>query len=197
MAVLIDGKKILQSEMGEILFTEYGLSGPPVFRLSRTASEYSMKNKPLAIAVDLMCEYTKEQIVNMLSERIAYGYNKTLENFLIGMLNKRLGQVLLKSCGIAPLSRKCCTLSEKNINDIADKIKGWRFDVYGTMPWSNAQVTAGGIDTKEVSPSTMESKLIKGLYIAGEILDIDGDCGGFNLQWAWSSGHTAAVNAAG
>ena len=76
-------------------------------------------------------------------------------------------------------------LSGKEIDIIAEKIKAWSFAAEGTMPWNNAQVTAGGVDTAEVNPTTLESKKVKGLYFAGEILDIDGDCGGYNLQWAW------------
>lgn len=194
-ATLKDGKKTLQSAEGEILFTEYGLSGPPLFALSRKIAEAERKNKTVTVLLDMMSEYSREQVYQMLAERIAYGYDKTLENFFIGMLNKRLGQVLLKSCGIAPLSRKCATLSEQDINNLTDRIKGWEFVTHGTTSWNNAQVTAGGINTKEVSPQTMESKIVKGLFIVGELLDIDGDCGGFNLQWAWSSGYTAGIHA--
>lgn len=185
------GSKCLKSMYGEVLFTEYGLSGPPIFSLSRIVSEGIRNNKKINVCIDLMSEYSKEQLKDILNERIMYGYDKTLENFFIGMLNKRLGQVLLKSCGIAPLSRKAGSLSKEEICAVIDKIKCWSFDAQGTMSWNNAQVTAGGVRTKEVSPTTMESKLIKGLYIIGEVLDIDGDCGGFNLQWAWSSGYAA------
>lgn len=182
--------RLKAEETGEILFTDYGLSGPPVFNLSRLASVY----KSGTINLDLMPEFLEDEIYSMLKKRKMP--EKILENYLVGMLPKKLGQVLLKSCGIAPLSKKTSSLSEDEIWSICRKIKSWSFDVHGTMPWSNAQVTAGGIDVDDVNPSTMESKLEKGLFFAGEILDIDGDCGGYNLQWAWSSGYIAGINSA-
>lgn len=183
----LNGKAVKEAR-GEVLFTDYGLSGPPIFDLSRLASE----NKCGEIAIDFMPEYSRADVLELLKDRKMP--QRALEVYFTGMLPKKIGQVLLKSCGIAPLSRMSGTLSEKETEAIADKIKGWRFPVTGTMSWSNAQVTAGGVDTSEVNPSTMESKKVKGLFLAGEILDIDGDCGGYNLQWAWSSGYLAGVS---
>lgn len=177
------------SESGELLFTEYGLSGPPIFSISSRVGEGDV------LKVDIMPEYGFEAVKSILYERCAYLYDVPLEEFFTGMLNKRVGQVLLKSLDIAPLSRLCSTLSEKEIEKIAKRIKGWEFTVNGTMSWNNAQVTKGGIYTKDFDSVTMESKLKKGLYACGEVLDIDGDCGGFNLQWAWSSGYLAGANA--
>ena len=102
----------------------------------------------------------------------------------------------MKECDIAPLSKMSNTLGAKDFERIADKIKNWRFTVGAPMPWDNAQVTSGGIELLEVNPKTMESKIVSGLYIIGELLDIDGDCGGFNLQWAWASGMVAGSEAA-
>ena len=177
-------------ETGEILFTEYGLSGPPIFKLSRLASVH----KDCEIVLDLMPEYDREQILALLKARKTP--KKTLETYLVGMLHKKLALLLLKSCGLAPLSRASDTLSDAALSKIAAQIKGWRFHVRGTMSWNNAQVTAGGIDVRDVDAKTFESKLVRGLYITGELLDIDGDCGGYNLQWAWSSGFLAGAAAA-
>lgn len=176
-------------ESGELLFTEYGLSGPPVFSISSRVGEGDV------LKIDIMPEYDFGTVKSILYERCAYLYDAPLEEFFTGMLNKRVGQVLLKSLDIAPLSRLCSTLSEKETEKIAKRIKGWEFVVNGTMSWNNAQVTKGGVYTKDFNPVTMESKLKKGLYACGEVLDIDGDCGGFNLQWAWSSGYLAGANA--
>ena len=118
-----------------------------------------------------------------------------LENFLTGIINNRVGQALLKSYGFS-FNKKVTDLSEKEILIIANKLKLWEFTPIGTMPFKNAQVTAGGADLSDFNKDTLESKLINGLYACGEILDVDGDCGGFNLQWAWSSGFTAGLNAA-
>lgn len=177
-------------EDGEILFTEYGLSGPPIFSLS---SRYDTQRY---IYLDLMPSYSEDDILNMLYMRIARNPDVSLENFFVGMINKKVGQVLLKDMGIAPLSRKSASLSDKEIKACVNCLKNWGFEITGTQSWNNAQVTKGGALTKDFNPITMESKLVKGLYAAGEVLDIDGDCGGYNLQWAWSSGIIAGRAAA-
>lgn len=174
---------------GEILFTEYGLSGPPIFSLSSVIDD----NK--SISLDLMCEYSEDELIAMMYERIINNPALPLESFFVGMLNKRIGQVMLKRLEIAPLSRRADSLSENDIIRICSAIKNWSFDILGTMSWNNAQVTKGGLLTSEFDSETMESKLISGIYAAGEILDIDGDCGGYNLQWAWSSGYIAGTAA--
>lgn len=190
-AAFYENNRFVSESEGEILFTDYGLSGPPVFDLSRLAAF----SKNAEIKIDLMPEFSEGELYRLLNERKEY--DKSLECFFTGMLPKKLGQILLKSCGIAPLSRHCSSLCKKEISDLAKKIKAWGFQVRGTMSWNNAQVTAGGIDVSDIEPLTLESKLVKNLFFAGEIMDIDGDCGGYNLQWAWSSGYVAGVNAAG
>lgn len=172
---------------GELLFTDYGLSGPPIFDLSAKRPEF-----PFTVSVDLMPEYSLEEIKKILAKR----KHGTLEQYLIGILPKKLGQSLLKNAGFAPLSRRVDSLLEEEIQRIAYKIKHWDFTATDTLSWNNAQVTAGGVLCSEVNPSSMESKLVPGVYLTGELLDIDGDCGGFNLQWAWTSGFLAGVHAA-
>jgi len=178
------------TECGEILFTDYGLSGPPIFSLS---SRYDNHKE---IELDLMSDYTEAQLCKLLNERKLQNPSITLENFFVGMLNKRVGQVLLKEVGIAPLSRDAESLTYEEIKQCAKMIKHWKFRFAGTMSWNNAQVTKGGVLTKDFNPLTMESKLASGIYASGEVLDIDGDCGGYNLQWAWSSGYIAGKSAA-
>lgn len=185
-AASIDG----HSEQGEILFTDYGLSGIAVF--STTAYLENQKT----IALDLMTQYTEKQLYDMVCRRVAQNPDITLENFLVGMLNKRVAQVILKQIGVAPLSRKAVTLSGDEIKRLCSVIKRWEFKIEGTMSWNNAQVTKGGALTCEFDNAAMQSKKQRGLYAAGEILDIDGDCGGYNLQWAWSSGYLAGKSAA-
>ena len=114
---------------------------------------------------------------------------------MVGLINKRLIPVLLKEAGITNLKAPVQTLSKEQRRSIANILTDWRFKIRGTKGWTSAQVTAGGVNTKEIDPNTMESKIIKGVYFAGEIIDIDGQCGGFNLQWAWSSGYVAGYNA--
>lgn len=187
--LMYQGKELGQAA-GEVLFTEYGLSGPPVFQLSRLVSVH----KHCQIRLDLMPEYTKEQVIRLLTAQQSPA--KNLEDYLVGILPKRMGQVLLKSCGIAPLSRISASLGGAEIERIAAAVKGWTFETEGTLSWNNAQVTAGGADVREVDPVTFASRKVKNVYIVGELLDIDGDCGGYNLQWAWSSGMIAGMAAA-
>jgi hypothetical protein len=176
--VNLDGIK----EKGEILFTDYGLSGPPIFSVSSRLSEQK------TIELDIMPEYSENELYMMLLERMYRMPKVTLENFFVGVLNKRVGQALLKYLKIEPLSRYAVTLKDADVKKIAHTMKSWSFKIVGTMSWNNAQVTKGGAVTSEFNPNTMESKLVKNLYAVGEVLDIDGDCGGYNLQWAWSSG---------
>ena len=109
-----------------------------------------------------------------------------------GLLQKRLGQTVLRAAGCGPLTNPAASLTDKDVRRLASLVKGWRIAVTGTQGLAAAQVTAGGILTKDFDPATLVSRRIKGLYAAGEVLDIDGDCGGFNLQWAWASAFAAA-----
>ena len=170
-----------RSETGEIQFTEYGLSGIPIFNLSRYAEAGDK------VAVDLLPDHTEKELSSYLKMRNP----QSLETFLVGIINKQLGQMLLKECDIGKLSRNSSSLEDFEIEKIVKKLKNLSFDVTGKMSWENAQITKGGISLSEISPKTMESKKVKGCYIAGELLDIDAPCGGFNLQWAWSSGFLA------
>lgn len=183
----IDGKAI-RGDFGEVLFCDYGLSGPPIMQLSREV-ERNLGEK--VISLDLMWEYTFANVCDMLSYRASVLRERKLEEYLTGMLNKRVGQAILKMCGLK-LSDSVATLKNSDIKQIASVIKGMKFKVTGTTGFDNSQVTAGGLDTAQFNPQTMESKRERGLYCIGEILDIDGDCGGFNLQWAWSSAICAA-----
>ena len=179
------------SRDGELLFTDYGISGPPVFSLS------SYLDGCDDVVIDMMPEYSYDDIYNMLCMRCASFYDATLEDFFTGMLNKRVGMALLKHSGVMPLSRLVATLTDKEIKTVTHSIKGMRLKITGTASWNSAQVTKGGADVNEFDPVTMMSKRVFGLYACGEVLDVDGDCGGYNLQWAWSSGYIAGKNAAG
>ncbi len=178
-----------KSRTGELLFTDYGISGPPVFSLS----SYLGGNKE--VVIDIMPDYSYDDIYNMLCMRCGQFYDTPLEDFFTGMLNKRVGMAILKYSGIAPLSRSAATLTDEELKAVAESIKGLRLKITGTASWNSAQVTKGGADVNEFDSATMMSKRVKGLYACGEVLDIDGDCGGYNLQWAWSSGYIAGKNA--
>lgn len=180
--------KAVRGEFGEVLFCEYGLSGPPVMQLSREVERQSGEK---VITLDLMPEYSFSNVCDMLSFRVSALRERSLDEFLSGMLNKRLGQAVIKIAGLK-LSDGVSLLKTADIKQIASVIKGMKFRVTGTTGFDNSQVTAGGLDTAQFNPKTMESRRERGLYCIGEILDIDGDCGGFNLQWAWSSAFCAS-----
>lgn len=186
VTLMCSGKEI-RKESGEILFCDYGLSGPPILQVSRSAFRDDGKYE---ISLDLMPYITKDELIAVLkvrSENLSY---LNLDEFLTGFINKRLGQVIVKLSG-GKLNENVQSLSYKNIVKIAETIKDFRFKVVGNTGFTNSQVTAGGLDTDGFSADTMESLANKGFFAVGEILDIDGDCGGFNLQWAWSSAFCA------
>lgn len=189
------GQKLAE-DFGDILFTNYGISGPPILQLSRQAGSLLQHNRDATLRISIFYDKSKKEMENILQERFKNMQKRPLKDSLIGLINKRLIPVVLKEAGIEKISKPVNTLKPKGIQKVAKLLVDWPFKVVGTLSWQNAQVTAGGVDTDEVNPYTLESKLVEGLYFSGEILDIDGICGGFNLQWAWSSGHVAGENAA-
>lgn len=197
------GRDLLREEEGEVLFTEYGLSGICIFQISRPVSEYfscgtihGKKSPKPEICLDLLPEKSREEMAALLWERKKNLRGYPMEYFLDGLLNKKIGQEVLKSAVKDPFKRKVESLTGEELEALADRIKKWRFFPIGTMSWQQAQVTAGGWRTEEFSARTLESLKVKGLYACGEVLDVDGICGGFNLQWAWSSGYVAGCSAA-
>ena len=181
-----DGK-IVREDSGETLFCDYGLSGPPVMQVSREVSRSEGKYE---IFLDIMPQLSFGDLFNTLCIRSKSLKNRKLDEFFTGMLNKRLGQVILKSVGCS-INDSVNTLDNAKLKKITSVIKGMRFAVTGSTGFVNSQVTSGGLSTTQFDATTMMSKTDKGLYAIGEILDIDGDCGGFNLQWAWSSAFCA------
>ncbi|KAF5057776.1 NAD(P)/FAD-dependent oxidoreductase [Sedimentibacter saalensis] len=183
--------KTIREEEGELLFTDYGISGPPVLQISRKVIEAINRNERVFIAVDMFPNLTKAMLYDILKDRFFHIGYKSMEDALIGFINKKLISVVLSEAGFENIQKECGKLSKKEIFKIIDILKEWKFEVTGHNTWQQAQTTAGGIALTDINPNTMESTKVKGLYFAGEVLDVDGDCGGFNLQWAWSSGYTA------
>ncbi len=173
---------------GEIQFTEKGLSGPVIFEVSRDVCEGRGK---WSAKIDLLPSLSEEEITAMLIDR--KNTKRTTDELLTGILHNRLGRVITKEAGISlcPISY----LAEQELNNAAHQAKSFIIELTGTLGMDAAQVTAGGVYTKDFDPETMESRLVPGLYACGEVLDIDGPCGGYNLQWAWSSGYVAGENA--
>jgi len=191
--IIVDGE-VIRSEYGEVLFTDYGVSGPPILQLSRKAAYQLGRGKVVTLSLDLMPDRTEEEVVDFLETHWGTFGHRTVAASLIGILNKKLIPVLLKEAGINTESNLLCQdLSWKTKKVLCRLMKRWEFIVTDTNGFVNAQTTAGGIDTTDLTEGTLESKLVPGLYLAGEVMDVDGDCGGYNLQWAWSSGYTAAM----
>lgn len=193
-AGLYVGNELIKEDRGDILFTNYGISGPPILQLSRTALEYLNNNKAIELKVSIIDRKTEKELFDYLIYRFGFMAKKTIEKGLIGLINKRLIPPILKEVNIDK-NKQIAYLSNEEVSRLANILTDWRFNISGSKSFKDAQVTAGGINTDEIDSSTMESKLVEGLYFAGEIVDIDGDCGGFNLQWAWSSGYIAGENA--
>lgn len=181
-------------DKGDILFTDYGISGPPILQISRKAIQLMNDGLDIDLRISIIHTKSAEELSEYLKTRFMKMPYKTLEEALIGLINKKLILPIIKKLQLDK-AQKVAELDESSILKLADILTLWQFKVIGNKGWGQAQVTAGGINTEEIDNRTMESKLVKGLYFTGEILDIDGDCGGFNLQWAWSSGYLAGLNA--
>ena len=165
-------------------------------QLSRIASYALSEGKPVYITIDMMPDLSKENLIDFLENHWGlFSYRSVLNSF-IGLVNKKVIPILLREASISNIHKPCYELDWNEKQNIFNLLKNWTFEVCDTNSFKNSQVTAGGVNTDEVDPATLESKLVKNLYFAGELLDVDGDCGGFNLQWAWSSGFIAGKNAA-
>ena len=192
--ILTGNGQELGTAAGEVQFTDFGVSGPAAFDLSRAATASNAKD--LTLHLDLLPALSETELKERLAQRCAAFPALTAEHLLTGALHNRLALVLLRQAGLemtSPLS----ALDGKQLDAVTALVKDWRLPVLGVLGFDAAQVTAGGILTRDFDPETMESRLVPGLYACGEVLDIDGDCGGFNLQWAWSSGRLAGLAAAG
>ncbi|MDM8311438.1 MULTISPECIES: NAD(P)/FAD-dependent oxidoreductase [Clostridium] len=184
--------KLIRREFGEILFTDYGISGPPILQISSNASIALSMKKKVQIKIDMLPDMDEDTLINFLEGHFGmFGHRSVTESF-IGIINKKLIPTILKEAHISSLHKPCYELEWEEKSNIYNLLKSWAFEVSDTNSFSNAQVTVGGVDTSEVNSNSLESKLCKNLFFCGEVLDVNGDCGGFNLQWAWSSALAAA-----
>ena len=186
-----DNKKICTYD-GELLFTDYGISGNVVFNISFVMPLY----KNVEFEIDFMEKFGYNELYEMLKERKNIMSHLTMENYFNGMINKKLGQFLSKMSGIEKLSKPVKDLNDSEIRKLCTMLKKYRIKILDTTGFKNAQVTAGGVSLNEINTETLESRIVKGLYFSGEVLDVYGECGGFNLQWAWASGYIAGKNSA-
>ena len=186
--ILKDGNVFAEST-GELQFTEYGLSGPVIFEISR---DVCYEKGVWSAKLDFLPSWEDSRLAQELQRRRQT--TLPMEELLTGILHNRLGRVLTKHAGVKS-SGYIRELTDREQEEICRAVKIFEVGLTEPMGMDSAQVTAGGILTDQFDPNTMESRLVSGLYACGEVLDIDGDCGGYNLQWAWSSGRCAGLNA--
>ena len=183
--LLTESGKEIKSEYGELQLTDYGLSGIAIMQLSRLCKRGSR------IAVDLMPEFSLDELINILKDRQGTLSHLCADDFLTGFLHKILGQYILERCNIKP-NIKSKELSEGSIKAISKEIKALSFTVESVLGKEQSQATSGGALLSEFDSKTLESKIVPGLYCTGESLDCVGDCGGYNLHWAWATAYVAA-----
>ena len=188
-AVIYQNGKPHRGSEGEIQFTEFGLSGPVIYEISRDACQGGGEWE---CTLDFLPEISSDALAALLEKR--RGSRLTAEDLFTGILHNRLGRVIVKEAGIRG-NLPICDLREDQLADVVALSKGFTVTLTEPLGMDAAQVTAGGIVTNEFDPTTMQSRLVPGLYACGEVLDVDGNCGGYNLQWAWSSGRLAGFSA--
>jgi predicted Rossmann fold flavoprotein len=188
--VELDGRIIARSE-GELLFTKYGISGPAALDISRAINENVIQGRKPAILLDLFPDLSTDELQNVLVA-LWRDSERTVSFSLSGLLHHRMPAVLLQMMDIDP-EKRVAKLNESEKETIAKTMKALRLVPGEPRSWSEAVVAAGGVAVDEIDPSTMESRIVKNLYITGELLDIDGDSGGYNLQFAWSTGAIAGM----
>ena len=185
---LYSGKKILKEEFGEIQFTENALSGIPVLNVSHFANN----TKNIFAVIDTCSEFTKSDLINHFSERRYKSPNVRIEDVLSGLIPQKLSYYVMKRAEIAE-STLTGKLTDKNIEAIVALLKNLDFKIQGVRDFDYSQVTMGGIDSGDLDLKTLMSKKHPGIFACGEILDVNGDCGGYNLHFAWTSGRLAGA----
>ena len=191
--LLIDGRMSAE-DRGELQLTAYGISGIPVFQVSRYGAYGLMEHRDVRAVLDLMPDLDRETLYDRLRIQAKRHSEWNMGMLLSGMMNRKLAACLLKICGIdsAYTGRQ---MDEKLLKALVSRIKHLEVHITDTNGFEQSQVTAGGVDTREINIHNMSSKKVRGLYIIGELLDVDGICGGYNLQWAWATGVLAGTDA--
>lgn len=187
---LIIDSKITFEEQGEVQLTSYGISGIPIFQLSRYAAMAIGSQKQTFVNIDFMPNYNRKELIYILQGLADKNGYKTIKELLIGFFDMRLCHLFIE---ISKIDKqiKSKDVTEKQWSDLADTIKAFSCEIKAVNSLEQAQVTVGGVPCEEINQKTLESKLTKGLYFAGELIDVDAACGGYNLQWAWSTGFVA------
>jgi len=191
---LYEENKFIKQDEGELHLTDYGISGICVFNISGIAAKLLDSNKNIKVIINFVPWYKEDNFVNWLDERNKIVKNRQLDEFLEGFLNYKLVHTILKITKIEK-TKTWNALTQNEKEKIANNLQNFNLKITGTNSYDKAQVCSGGISTNEINPKTMESLKTKGLYFAGEIIDVDGECGGYNLTFAWESGMIAGKNA--
>lgn len=189
--LVVDGKEVFEF-YHDVLFTDYGISGPTILQLSGEAIKAKNKGLDVKIRIDTV-DLDENKLYEHLIYIISLNYYKKINELLVGLINDNLIEEVLNQANIN-CDINVSELSKEEIYKLAQTLKNLEFSVSGYKDEDSGQITCGGVDTDEINPSTMESKKIKNLYIIGEIMDVDGDCGGYNLQWAFSSAYSCAMS---
>ena len=195
VTLMLDGIPVAE-DRGELQLTDYGISGIPVFQVSRYASVGLYEGKQVRASIDFLPFMEQNKVTEFLfdrRERLSY---LSGAKFLSGVLAEKLACVLLSEAGIS-LTDQVKQIPDRKLEKLAALAKGFSLLITGTKSFEQAQICCGGVDTSQVDSRTMESRILPGFYLTGEILDVDGICGGYNLQWAWSTGILAGRAAAG
>lgn len=188
---LVHRDKVIQEEYGDILFGNYGISGPTILQLSRKAMDLYNQGEKVFVKLTLVTALSKQEV----KDRFQHSMDKPIDFSLVGLINKRYISAIISEANIQKQNTLVKDVPHSQLNSLIDLLFDWRFLVKGSKSFNDAQVTAGGVSVNEIDSSTMESKIVSGLYFTGEVMDIDGRCGGYNLQWAWSSGYLAGLYA--
>lgn len=192
-ATVLDGKKELYSDFGEMLFTHFGVSGPLIISASAYVGKILKKKKELKLVIDLKPALSEEQLDARILREFEENHNKQFKNAVNGLFPEKLIPVMIHLSGIDP-EKKVNIISREERQQFVHLIKNFTLTLTRLREFKEAIITRGGVKVKEVNPSTMESKLVEGLYFAGEVLDLDALTGGFNLQIAWSTAYAAGSN---
>jgi len=190
---LISNNKIIEKKFGEMLFTHYGVSGPIILDLSASAYDLIERRKDIYISIDFKPALTYDKVEKRIMREFKNYKNKTILSILRELLPKKMAPAFLGFCKIAS-DKKVNQITKEERASLVRTLKGLRLSVASTRPIEEAIVTRGGVSTKEINPRTMESKLIEGLFFAGEIIDVDAKTGGYNMQAAFSTGYAAGEN---
>lgn len=188
-----NGKCVAQ-ERGELQITEYGISGIPVFQISRVMNYILRGQAQVSVSIDLFPDFDEKEYQRFCQNRMTELSDRTVEEFFTGMLHKKIMMMFVKQCGLKP-NALVKDANKDKLMQVFALCRDWKVTVNGSNPYDNAQVCAGGVDVKELSEE-LESLKVPGVYFAGELIDVDGKCGGYNLQWAWCSGYIAGESAA-